>query len=201
MLRVVLRLATICALVLATDALVLGGVGATTPRACVSMMAKTKTKMVKVLLSTNVEGLGLKGEVVEVKSIYAQNVLVPKKLGAVPTKAMLEQLAEEQAAAAAAAKAAKANAEADKAKLQQRYGKGLVYEVQVDKSTGLPLSPVTSANVAAELASAAKVKVEAESIQMDEITMLDSAVATVQLHPEVSMLLKVVVEKSKITFS
>ena len=179
MLCVVLRLATICALVLATDALVLGGVGATTPRACVSMMAKTKTKMVKVLLSTNVEGLGLKGEVVEVKSIYAQNVLVPKKLGAVPTKAMLEQLAEEQAAAAAAAKAAKANAEADKAKLQQRYGKGLVYEVQVDKSTGLPLSPVTSANVAAELASAAKVKVEAESIQMDEITMLDSAVATV----------------------
>ena len=77
----------------------------------------------------------------------------------------------------------------------------MVYEVQVDKSTGLPLSSVTSANIAAELASAAKVKVEPENVSMDEIATLDSAVATVQLHPEVSMSLKVVVEKSKITFS
>ena len=88
-----LRLLTACALMLTTDALVIGGVGAATPRASVSMMAKTKTKMVKVLLSTDVDGLGPKGTVVEVKSAYAQNVLVPKKLGAVPTKEMLEQLA------------------------------------------------------------------------------------------------------------
>ena len=73
--------------------------------------------------------------------------------------------------------------------------------VQVDKSTGLPLSPVTSANVAAELTSTANVKVAPESVQMDEIATLDSTVATVQLHPEVSVSLKVVVEKSKITFS
>lgn len=196
-----LRLVSICALVLATDALMLGGASATAPRACVSMMAKTKTKMVKVLLSTDVEGLGLKGTVVEVKSAYAQNVLVPKQLGAVPTKEMLEQLAEEQAKAAEAAKAAKKTAEADKARLQQKYSKGMIYEVQVDKGTGLPLSPVTSASVAAELAAAAKLKVAPESIQMDDISTLDSAVATVQLHPEVSMSLKVVVEKSKITFS
>ena len=196
-----LRLLTACALILTTDALVIGGAGATTPRASVSMMAKTKTKMVKVLLSSDVDGLGPKGTLVEVKSAYAQNVLVPKKLGAVPTKEMLEQLAEEQAAAAEAAKAAKKSAEADKANLQQKYGKGLIYEVQVDKSTGLPLSAVTSANIAAELASRANVKLEPESISMDEIATLDSAVATVQLHPEVSMSLKVVVEKSKITFS
>lgn len=139
-----LRLLFVGALLLATDALVLGGVCATSPRACVSMMAKSKTKMVKVLLSTDVEGLGPKGTVVEVKSAYAQNVLVPNKLGAVPTKELLEQLAEEQAKAAEAAKAAKKTAEADKARLQQKYGKGMIYEVQVNKSVQNTLSPTST---------------------------------------------------------
>jgi len=51
----------------------------------------------KVLLCDDVKELGWLGDVVEVKTGYARNYLIPQGLGKVPTEANLKALAEEKA--------------------------------------------------------------------------------------------------------
>merc|ERR1712113_13841 len=100
-------------------------------------------------------------------------------------------------AAAAALKKAKDVKQA----VQSRYGNnGLVVEVQVN-SDGQPKEAVTTADVAADLARASAAEVEATDIEMEDISEIGSNMATITLHPDVSFNLKIVVEKSKITFS
>jgi len=166
-----------------------------------AMKAKALKKMVKVVLNSDVEGLGKKGELIEVRPAYANNYLVPKGMGYVASAEMLISIEEEAAAAAAAAAASRKLADESKAVLQGKYKNGLVYETQVDRATGAPVASVTSQVIAAEL-SRSGVKVEADAIQMEEITEVNgSEVAVVQLHPDVNISVKVTVQKSKITFS
>jgi ribosomal protein L9 len=75
----------------------------------------------------------------------------------------------------------------------------MVIEVQV--KDGAITETLDAAAIAGMLKRAAAVTVEAEDVVMPEVTELGSVVATLKLHPEVSTSLKIVVEKSKITFS
>lgn len=55
-------------------------------------MAKT----VKLLLTENVDNLGIVGDVVNVRVGYARNFLLPRELATVPTKEMIADLAEKR---------------------------------------------------------------------------------------------------------
>ena len=96
--------------------------------------------------------------------------------------------------------ASKKKAEKVRDVVSEKYGKGgLVIEVQM--KDGKVSETVSSADVASMLNSAAKVNVAAEDIEMETITELGSVIAELKLHPDVKCSLKVVIEKSKITFS
>ncbi|MHC4998453.1 MAG: 50S ribosomal protein L9, partial [Planctomycetota bacterium] len=53
--------------------------------------------IMKLLLIEDVESLGWLGDIVEVKTGYARNYLVPQGLAVVPTQAGIDALAEEKA--------------------------------------------------------------------------------------------------------
>ena len=154
----------------------------------------------KVLLEADVEGLGKKGKLVEVKAAYATNVIVAKGLGSVASKAMVDQIAKTEAEAITAAAEAKKGASEMKATLQKRYAKGgIIFEVPVAKDGSI--DTVSGKDVAAEL-SRMGTAVQAENVEMTDITEAGtSEVATLQLHPEVVMSVKVEVLKSKISIS
>lgn len=160
------------------------------------MMAKTVTKkLVSVILDEEVEGVGSKGVVVQVKSSYAENVIVRGGKGRIATASDLAEIAAKEAAAAAEAAAAKSKAEATKKTIQDKFGRGMKFEVQPDEV-------VTSETVAAEIVRATKVEVAADAVEMPDIAECPgSAVAEVRLHADVKATIKVNVEKSKITFS
>ena len=151
-------------------------------------------------MEADVEGLGRMGQIVEVKAAYATNVIVAKGLGSVASKEMVEQIAKSEAEAIAANAEEKKKASATKATLQQRYAKaGIVFEVQVAKDGSI--AAVGSEAVAAEISRSGTPVLEA-NVKMDEITELGaSTIATVALHEEVEMQVKVEVIKSKITIS
>ena len=91
-------------------------------------------------------------------------------------------------------------AEAQKEEVIKKYGKGgMVLEVQV--ANGVITEPVNAETIAQTLKAAAGVDVAAEDVDLPEVTALDSYVAELQLGEGVRTSLKVVVEKSKITFS
>ena len=167
---------------------------------CVMMAKKsaTKLKTVTVILDADVEGLGAKGSLVDVKPAYAENFIISKGMGSKASKELIEQIAEQAKAAADKAAAAKKKAEEGRALIQEKFGKGLQIDVQV--ADGVPKEAVTSADVAADL-SRAGVKVDAADVMMADQTELGSVVAEVVLHPDVSASVKVIVAKSKITFS
>ena len=65
----------------------------------------------KVILTSDVEGLGHKGDVVEVADGYARNYLVPRKLGMKATRGAMRQAEALQRAREEAVRKAKAEAE------------------------------------------------------------------------------------------
>ena len=136
----------------------------------------------------------------EVKPAYAENFIVSNGMGVKATKDMLERVAKEEAEAAAKAKAAKAKAEEDRQTLQAKFGnKGLIIDKQVDKEGEID-SSVTAGSVCAELVRAG-VAIEEKNVEMPDITEIGSAICEVKLHPDVTASVKVIVQKSKITFS
>lgn len=172
-------------------------------RSAPAIMAKKSAtkKLVSVVLDADVDGLGEKGSLVEVKPAYAENFLVAQSLGSIATKEMLERIAAEVAEAAAAEAAAKAKAEATKEAVKAKYGSsGMTIEAQVGDGSLLK-EPITSADVSEMLKRAASVTVEPEAIMLPDMTELGSEIAELKLHPSVRMSLKVDVIKSKITFS
>merc|ERR1712106_1306857 len=112
---------------------------------------------------------------------------------------MVAQIAKSEAEAVIASAEEKKKATATKATLQQRYAKaGIVFEVQVAKDGSI--ATVGSEEVAAEISRTGST-VRASDVEMADITELGSSeIATLYLHPEVEMSVKVEVAKSKITF-
>lgn len=163
------------------------------------MMAKktVKSKSVQVLLDADVEGVGEKGALVELKPAYAENVVVAKGLGAIATPEQIAQLAKELEEQMAKAAAAKQTALKAKETMAGKFAKGLVIEVQM--KDGEITESVTSQSIA-DVLKRASVDVQAADIAMPDVTELGSFSAQVTLHPDVVSSLKVVVEKSKITF-
>merc|ERR1712032_710280 len=161
---------------------------------------RTGGKLVKVVLTADIEGLGKEGTIVEVKPAYAENFILAKRLGSKASQQMIDRVAEEAAVAVAAAAAAKKRAEKARELIAQKFGKsGIVIEVQVGDD-GQPKEKVTGQDIANNLGRAG-ISVQAEDISIPDLAELGSAVAELQLHPSIATNVKVTLIKSKITFS
>lgn len=169
-------------------------------RASAVMMAKKKgkggaggaAKVVQVMLTAPVKGLGKKGDLVAVKPAYAENMLIRAGLGALATPEMLQAYEAEQAEAAANASAAAAKAAADAATLGKVFSEGCVVKKKVGPD-GSIFGSVSAAEIATLVTERSGVSVDKKSIDVPAFSKIGTGVAEVALHKTVSAKLKIVV--------
>merc|ERR1719453_2099666 len=118
-------------------------------------------------------------------------------MGSIASQEMLQRIATEKAEAEAAAKAAKQSAVDLRATLMEKFGKGLKTEVQVNPD-GQLAETLTSKDLEMEIKRRGGITFDPSVvIEMPEATELGDVVAELTLHPEVSLTMKMTVEKSK----
>jgi len=151
-------------------------------------------KMVKVILTEDVDGLGKSGQVKVVKYAYATNLLIPKGMGQIATEEALKKIAEDEAEAQAQAAAEKAAAEANAKILQAVFDEtqGAILKKNVGP-TGAIFGSVTPAEVAEVIQDRAGFKVDKKGITVPSITEVGSVVTTIALHKDVVTKLKVTI--------
>ena len=148
----------------------------------------------KLILTQPVSGLGVAGDIVEVKDGYARNYLLPRKLGTAWTKGGQKQVesitkAREVRAVKSLddAKALKGSLENAKVNLQARSGQ-----------SGRLFGAVTTAEIADAVKDAGAGNVDRRTIQVKQpIRSLGEHEVEVRLHPEVAATLKLNVVAAK----
>ena len=136
----------------------------------------------EIILKEDIIGLGYKNDIVNVKSGYGRNYLIPQGKGVVASASAKKQLAEnlkQQAAKLAAYKA-----EAEK-KAAQLAGVELVIVAKVS-ATGVTYGSVNTATVAEELAKKG-IEVDRKIITMRDIKKVGTSEATIHFHKEVEV--------------
>ena len=136
----------------------------------------------EIILKEDIIGLGYKNDIVNVKSGYGRNYLIPQGKGVVASASAKKQLAvnlKQQAAKLAAYKA-----EAEK-KAAQLEGVELVIVAKVS-ATGVTYGSVNTATVAEELAKKG-IEVDRKIITMRDIKKVGTSEATIHFHKEVEV--------------
>ncbi len=137
----------------------------------------------KIILIEDVQNLGYKDDVVEVKNGYARNFLLPQKKAILATEPALKQLAEKQKQQAQ--KMAKIKADAEALAEAVKAAGALEFAVKASEE-GKIYGSVSNAQVAEALA-AKGANVEKKQIVLDNIKVLGEYVAVAKLHREVSV--------------
>jgi large subunit ribosomal protein L9 len=136
----------------------------------------------KIILIEDVQNLGYKDDVVEVKNGYGLNYLIPQKKAIIATESNLKQLNEKLKQQAQKRAKIKADAEAVAEKI-----KGLVLEVAVKASEeGKVYGSVTNIQLA-EAFAAAGAEIDRKLIVVEPAKTLGEHTCTVKLHREVSV--------------
>ena len=148
----------------------------------------------EIILKEDIIGLGFKNDIVNVKSGYGRNYLIPQGKGVIASESAKKVLAENLKQQAHKLAAIKAAAEE---KAETLKGVALTISAKVS-ATGALYGSVTSATVAAELAKLGK-EVDRKIIVMKDIKNVGEYVASVKLHKEVTadIPVKVVAEGAK----
>ncbi|HPD06638.1 MAG TPA: 50S ribosomal protein L9 [Candidatus Bipolaricaulis sp.] len=143
----------------------------------------------KVLLTREVAGLGIPGDVVEVKDGYARNYLLPRKLGVVPTPHELARFGQlrSQYEAELADRHTQAQALAEKL-----AGVELLFTRRVHDADKLYAS-VRPQDVAKEIADRFGVKIDPERIRMETVDTLGEHQAEIQLYEDITATVKLIV--------
>ncbi len=137
----------------------------------------------KVLLRSDVDGLGLVGDVVDVARGYARNYLVPKGLAVEATGGIASQAEAMQRKRAARSAADRSAAEAIAGRLA-----GVVVTTSAKASDeGRLFGSVGAVEVATALAAQAGVDVDRQQVQGETVKDLGTHEFTVRLHPEVAV--------------
>ena len=142
----------------------------------------------EIILKEDIIGLGFKNDIVNVKSGYGRNYLIPQGKGVIASPSAKKILAEnlkQQAHKLAAIK------DAAQQKANEISGIALTIAAKVS-ATGVTYGSVTSAHVAAELAKLGH-DVDRKIIVMRDIKKVGSYVATVHFHKEVTVEIPVTV--------
>ncbi len=145
----------------------------------------------EVILLEKIENLGSLGDVVNVRSGYARNYLVPQKKAKMATKANLEEFEAIRAELEKAEAEATAAAEARKAELD-----GITVHITANSGIeGKLFGSVSPADISDALI-ATGVTVERSEIRMPEgpIRETGSHDVLIHLHTEINAIVKVVVE-------
>ncbi len=136
----------------------------------------------EIILKEDILGLGFKNDIVEVKSGYGRNYLIPSGKGVVASasakKVLAENLKQQAHKLAALKEAAEKKAEALK-------GVALTISVKVS-ATGVAYGSVGSAQVADELKKLGH-EIDRKIISMNDIKKVGEYVATVHFHKEVAV--------------
>jgi len=149
----------------------------------------------EIILKEDIIGLGYKNDIVNVKSGYGRNYLIPKGKGVIASASAKKILAEnlkQQAHKLAAIKA-----EAEK-KAQVLNGVALVIAAKVS-ATGVTYGSVNTATVAEELKKLG-IEVDRKIITMRDIKKVGDFEALVHFHKEVEVVVpvKVVAENAEV---
>jgi large subunit ribosomal protein L9 len=150
-------------------------------------------QVLKLILVTDIEGLGFRGDLVEVKDGYANNYLIPKGFAIRSTKGKAKE-----ANQLATEKMAKADREFKRAEETAQTISGHTFEVSAKTGEeGKLFGTITSKDVAVLLEKDLKIHVDRKKIHMDEhIKTAGFHEARIKLHPQVEAIvhLKVVPE-------
>ena len=149
----------------------------------------------EIILKEDIIGLGYKNDIVNVKSGYGRNYLIPQGKGVIASPSAKKVLAENLRQQAAKLAAAKAEAEKKAAAFE-----GLTLEIAAKVSaTGVLYGSVNAATVAEELAKKG-IEVDRKIITMKDIKTLGDYEAVVHFHKEVEVAVpvKVVSEDAKV---
>lgn len=136
----------------------------------------------QIILKEDVIGLGYKNDIVEVKSGYGRNYLIPQGKGVIASPSAKKILAENLRQQAHKLAAIKAAAEEKAAKLE---GVSLIIAAKVS-ATGQTYGSVTNAHVAEELNKLGN-EIDRKIIVMKDIKAVGDYVAVVKLHKEVAV--------------
>ena len=142
----------------------------------------------EIILKEDIIGLGFKNDIVNVKSGYGRNYLIPQGKGVIASPSAKKILAEnlkQQAHKLAAIK------DAAQQKANDIAGIALTIPAKVS-ATGVTYGSVTAAHVAAELAKLGH-EVDRKIIVMRDIKKVGDYVATVHFHKEVTVEIPVTV--------
>ena len=142
----------------------------------------------EIILKEDIIGLGFKNDIVNVKSGYGRNYLIPQGKGVIASPSAKKVLAEnlrQQAHKLAAIK------DAAQSKANALAGVALTIAAKVS-ATGVTYGSVTSAHVAAELAKLGH-EIDRKIIVMRDIKKVGSYVATIHFHKEVTVEIPVTV--------
>ena len=142
----------------------------------------------EIILKEDIIGLGYKNDIVNVKSGYGRNYLIPKGLGVIASPSARKQLAENLKQQATKLAAIKAAAE-ERAK--QLEGVELVIPTKVSV-TGVAYGSVNAASVAEELAKKG-IEIDRKIITMHDAKRVGTYEATVHFHKEVEIKVPVTV--------
>ncbi len=142
----------------------------------------------KVILVTNVEGLGARGEIVEVKDGYANNYLIPRGLAVRSTKGKAKE-----AAQLAREKMAKADRELKRAEDAAQLISGRTFEIAAKVGEeGKLFGTITAKDIANLLEEEINVKVDRKKIHLDEhIKTAGFHEARIKLHPQVEAIVHI----------
>ena len=144
----------------------------------------------KVLLRTDIEGLGRTGDLVEVARGYARNYLVPQGLAVKAGSGMADQAEAMQRKRALQTAADKSDAEEAAARLE-----GLVLQVTAKASEeGRLFGSVGVVEVASALVDQFGLEVDRRQVSGDPVKDLGTHGFIVQLHPEVDLQVSVEVQ-------
>ena len=136
----------------------------------------------KIILKEDINGLGYKDDVVEVKSGYGRNYLIPTGKAVIASEAALKVLAENQRQRAHKLERIKAEAEAAAAALE---GVKLTIGAKTS-STGTIFGSVNAIQIAEALAKLGH-NVDRKLISLDAVKEVGNYTATIRLHRDVTV--------------
>lgn len=136
----------------------------------------------KIILKEDINGLGYKDDVVEVKSGYGRNYLIPTGKAVIASEAALKVLAENQRQRAHKLERIKAEAEAAAAALE---GIKLTIGAKTS-STGTIFGSVNAIQIAEALEKLGH-NVDRKLISLDAVKEVGNYTATIRLHRDVTV--------------
>ena len=142
----------------------------------------------EIILKEDIIGLGYKNDIVNVKSGYGRNYLIPTGKGVIASPSAKKQLAEDLRQQAAKIAAKKADAEKRAAQLD---GVELLIAAKVS-ATGVTYGSVNTAIVAEELAKKG-IEIDRKIITMRDIKKVGTFEATIHFFKDVEVKLPVTV--------